>query len=249
MKKSVFYSLLAVFIGVFVFSAYKLGSYWMEKVRSDELLNEASLFVSVVETPEVEQGGGITGDVTDPEKIEVDFEELWAMNRDVVAWIYCPNTKINYPIVQTDDNDYYLNHLLDGTWNGNGSIFMDYENGPDFSDGNTLIYGHRMKTGAMFGEVSNYRYQSFYDEHPYLYIITPTQRYRVDLFAACVVSSVGKIYSLQPSEDVIRDCISRSSFSSSIDYPSGNIVTLSTCTAEAEDKRFVVLGELVPIDN
>ena len=133
MKKSVFYVLLVLFIGVFAFSAYKLGSYWMEKVRSDQALKDATAFVDVVPSP----NNGEDGTQDAPEKIEIDFEQLHALNEDVVAWIYCPGTKINYPVLQAEDNDYYLYRLLDGAENINGSIFMDYRNASDFSDGNT----------------------------------------------------------------------------------------------------------------
>ena len=247
MNKYVFYSLLAIFICIFAFSAYKLGSYWMEKIRSDRLLNSASSFVDVVDDPQ--DDGSQNGTDGDPEQIEVDFAELAKLNDDIVAWIYCPNTQINYPIVQGSDNDYYLYRLLDGSWNVNGTIFMDYRNKSDFSDSNTMVYGHNMRSGAMFNAVIAYKKQSFYDKHPYMYIITPEQKYRLDLFAGCVVPSVSDIYDREPTADVIRSCIANSTFRSTIGYPTHNIVTLSTCTYEYDDARYVVLGELVPIDN
>ncbi|MBE6919531.1 MAG: class B sortase [Ruminococcaceae bacterium] len=250
MKKPVYYTILAVLICVFAFSAYKLGSYWMEKVRSDKVLDDASSFVSGTEDPDgtldTDNDNETQGD---PERIEVDFEAVSELNDDIVAWIYCPNTKINYPIVQGRDNDYYLYRLLDGTWNNNGTIFMDYQNSADFSDPNTLIYGHNMKSGGMFHAVIDYKQQSFYDEHPYMYIMTPEQNYRLDLFAGCVVDSIGDIYDFNPSEDVIKACIANSTFDSPIDYPTHKVVTLSTCTYEYNDARYVVLGELVPLDD
>lgn len=249
MNNYVFYALLVIFIGVFAFSAYKLGSYWAEKVRSDKMMEGASSFVDVnndsAKDDETQKEDG-TGD---PEQIEVDFEALAKLNDDIIAWIYCPNTKINYPIVQGRDNDYYLYRLLDGSWNANGTIFLDFENEDDFSDGNSLIYGHNMKSGGMFHAVIEYKNQSFYDEHPYMYIITPEQKYRLDLFAGCVVPSIGDIYDFNPSESVIKSCIANSTFKSPISYPTHNIVTLSTCTYEYNDARYVVLGELVPLDN
>lgn len=245
-NKIVYYGLLAVLIGVFAFSAYKLGDYWLAKIKSDKLNSELSLFVDVGGQKEEDPSGNEqTGD---PEHIKVDFDALREQYGDIVAWIYCPNTKINYPIVQSYDNDYYLYRLLDGTWNVNGTIFMDYRNEADFSDGNTMIYGHHMKTGAMFGQLNDYKKQSFYEEHPYMYIYTPEQDYRIDLFAACVVESVSDIYSFEPSSEVLWSCINSSTFDADIDYPENRIVTLSTCTYEYDDARYVVLGELVPIE-
>ena len=254
-NKVLYYSVLVVLIGVFVFSAYKLGAYWMEKVRSDQMMDEASQFVDVGgnqnDENDANSGSDEQGDdpnTGDPEQIEVDFAAMAELSDDIVAWIYCPNTQINYPIVQGYDNDYYLYRLLDGTWNANGTIFMDYRNEDDFSDYNTMIYGHHMKTGAMFADLMKYKSQSYYEEHPYMYIYTPEQNYRLDLFAGTVVDCIADIYSYEPSSAVLNDCISRSTFDATLDYPANRIVTQSTCTYEYDDARYVVLGDLVPID-
>ena len=245
MKKSVFYTLLIVLIAVFLFAAYKLGSYWMEKARSDKLLDDASEFVDIVMPEGSSQEGG---DTTAPEKINVDFEALQKLNDDVVAWIYCPDTKINYPVLQTGNNDYYLNHLLDGTYNINGSIFMDYRNESDFTDGNTLIYGHHMQSGAMFASLTKYKDQSRYDAHPYIYVLTPTQNYRLELFAGCIVDCYSPVFSTEMTDDLIAEFMKNSKFDSVVTKPTGPVVTLSTCTYEYDDARFVVLGQLVAID-
>lgn len=247
-NKVVYYVVLAVLVGIFLFAAIKLGLYYMEKVRSDQILNDASQFVDPVNPGGDENADAENTPKGDPEIIDVDFESLYDLNEDVIAWIYCANTKINYPIVQSSNNDYYLYRLLDGTSNSNGSIFMDYRNAADFSDDNTLIYGHNMQTGAMFGNLMNYKRQSFYEEHPYIYIITPDQTYRLDLFAGCVVDSISDVYSKTLSEGQIREMIANSTFNSKISYPTHNIVTLSTCTYEYDDARYVVLGELVPVE-
>lgn len=245
MKKSVFYTLLIVLIAVFLFAAYKLGSYWMEKARSDKLLDDASEFVDIVMPEGSSQEGG---DTTAPEKINVDFEALQKLNDDVVAWIYCPDTKINYPVLQTGNNDYYLNHLLDGTYNINGSIFMDYRNESNFTDGNTLIYGHHMQSGAMFASLTKYKDQSHYDAHPYIYVLTPTQNYRLELFAGCIVDCFSPVFSTEMTDDLIAEFMKTSKFKSTVTDPTGPVVTLSTCTYEYDDARFVVLGQLVAID-
>lgn len=244
-NKIVYYGLLAVLIGVFAFSAYKLGDYWLAKIKSDKLNSELSMFVGLDSTGNGQSGNSENGD---PEHIKVDFESLCAEYEDIVAWIYCPNTKINYPIVQSYDNEYYLYRLLDGTWNVNGTIFMDYRNNADFSDSNTMIHGHHMKTGAMFGQLNDYKKQSFYEEHPYMYIYTPEQDYRIDLIAGCIVESVSDIYDTEPSSSAVWDCINSSTFVADVEYSGGKIVTLSTCTYEYDDARYVVLGELVPIE-
>lgn len=246
-KKIIFYVLLAILIAIFAYSAYHLGSYFWEKYKSDQMLDEASKYVSA-DTGDNQTQGDENVPTGDPDRISVDFDALWELNDDIVAWIYCANTKINYPVVQASDNDYYLYRLLDGTWNSNGSIFMDYENSADFSDKNTMIHGHHMQTGAMFGSLVRYNEQSYYDAHPYIYIMTPTQTYRMDIFAACVVDATADIYDTEPSSDVINSCISKTPFVPNVSYPTHNIVTLSTCTYEYDDARFVVLGDLVPVE-
>ncbi len=243
MKKGLYYGILAVLLIIFLFSAYQIGDYLLEKYRSDQMINSASKFVTV------EQGTATDGKPSgDPERIDVNFEELRKMNSDIVGWIYCANTKLNYPIVQGADNDYYLHRLLDGSWNSNGTIFMDYRNQPDFSDHNTMIHGHHMKSGAMFGELIQYKKQSFYDEHPYLYIMTEQQTYRLNLLAGCVVDSISDIYTTQLTEDMLNSCLSNSTFASQFSYQGGRLVTLSTCTYEYDDARYVVVGELLPVE-
>lgn len=89
--------------------------------------------------------------------MEINFDILKSKNKDIVAWIYSEGTQINYPIVQSKDNDYYLRRLLDGTYNQGGTIFMDYRNNKNFEDYNTIIYGHNMKNNTMFGTLINYK--------------------------------------------------------------------------------------------
>ena len=249
MKKGLFYTLLVVFIAAFAFAAYKLGSYYMEKYRSDEVNKEASQFVDYNSGAEEVDSSVEGAEESTSERIEVDFDALLAINDDINGWIYCPDTLINYPIVQGGDNDYYLTHLIDDSWNANGAIFMDYRNAADFSDSNTLIYGHNMSSGAMFAGLLNYKNQSFYDAHPYLYILTPAQNYRMDLIAGCIVDYRASIYALtSTAADIISDLMANSTFNSDAEYLGGNIVTLSTCASGYSDARYVVLGVLTEIE-
>ena len=109
----------------------------------------------------------------EPVKIQmksIDFEELWALNEDVVAWLELPGTIINYPVAQGKDNNEYLRTLLDGTHHRFGTLFIDYRNEKDFSDENTIIYGHNIKAGDMFSILKNYREQSYYDAVSYTHL-------------------------------------------------------------------------------
>ena len=255
-SKALYYVLLIILLGILVFSAVKIISYLNQKSLSEKQQNAITdEFI----TP-IYNGEGDTTNTDDlssanpsdpqPEQIHVNFEKLTEKYPDVVGYIYGANTGINYPIVQGSDNDYYLNHDYDGNVNNNGSIFMEYLCNSSFGDGNTIIYGHHMKSGLMFAHLENYKNQSYYDAHPYFYIYTPGQNYRLDLFAGCVVNGDADIYSLNPCSDIISDLVAKSTFKSKIGTPTGNIVTLSTCdyTPGYNEANYVVLGQLVPIE-
>lgn len=110
---------------------------------------------------------------------EVDFASLQAINPDVVAWIYVPGTNINYPVVQGDDNETYLNRLFDGTYNASGSIFLDEaDTAPGMVDTQTTLYGHHMNNQTMFYQIDDTRDQAAFDQIEVVYYITPETTYR-----------------------------------------------------------------------
>lgn len=102
----------------------------------------------------------------------VNFLSLEAINPDVVGWIAAEGTEIDYPVVRGKDNDFYLRHLFMGEQNKLGSIFMDYRNHSDFSNKNTIIYGHNMKDGSMFSSLIKYKDQHYYDKFPTMQLYT-----------------------------------------------------------------------------
>ena len=99
-----------------------------------------------------------------PSHNEDFLKDLKRDYKDVKGYIEIKGTNINYPIVQSTDNDYYLNHLPNGEKNKMGSIYLDYRNN-DFEDENTIIYGHNMNDGTMFSELENYKKQDYYEKH------------------------------------------------------------------------------------
>ena len=252
MKKAIFILLIIVLLGVFGYSAYLLGDYYLAKYRSDKCFAQASQHVHVREKPDISKPGqsGESGEEEPAsEGIDVDFEALWQINSDIVAWIYCPGTSINYPVVQSDDNDYYLRRLLDGSRNIGGTIFLDYRCPADFSGSNNIVYGHHMRTGTMFGSLKYYREQSYYDLHPVMYLATPAGQYRVELFAGCTIDAMDNIYSPEPGLEQVERLMGRSDFIPDHEITvDGPILTLSTCSHDFKDARYVLLGKLVPID-
>lgn len=121
--------------------------------------------------------------------LAIDFVELKAVNADAIAWLYCPDTVIDYSVMRADDYDYYLHHLPDGTYNANGSLFLDYNCQSDFSGRLNIIYGHHMNSGKMFASLAGYKEQAYFEEHPYLYLYTEQGNYRVDFLYGCVVGT------------------------------------------------------------
>lgn len=185
-----------------------------------------------------------------PPPIQVDFDALCAQNEDVVAWIYCPDTPINYPVVQSSDNAYYLHRLLDGRKNAAGTLFMDYRNAEDLSDWNSVIYGHNMNNDSMFGSLQDYRDQAYADAHPEIFLLTPEKNYTITVLAGFVTPSDTALYNaLSPDEEeqsrLIEGWLESSDFSSGIEpAPEDRFVTLSTCSYAYSDARYVLVGVL-----
>jgi len=175
-----------------------------------------------------------------------DIEALKTANEDVIAWISIPDTKISYPVLQGDDNDYYLNHTWNKKRNGAGSIFMEYRNNPDFSDFNTIIYGHRMEGESMFHGLHYYEEQEYYEAHKDVYIRTSEGVFCYKIFAAYEGSVTGDSFRLGFSEietrlDFIEYCKDNSFIESDIEVDENSqIITLSTCMERGHDTRFVV---------
>lgn len=181
--------------------------------------------------------------------IKVDFENLLKMNADVVGWIYCENTPINYPLLQSTDNNYYLRRMIDKNYNIAGSVFMDYRCQSDLSSLNTIIYGHNMKNDTMFGTLTDYKEQSYYDEHSILWLLTPKQNYKIDLIAGYVTPSTSDVYkdfyNQNELDKQINASVNKSTFVSGINILEvDRIVTLSTCSYEYSNARYVLIGSL-----
>lgn len=180
----------------------------------------------------------------------VDFDSLRRINSGVVGWIYCEDTSINYPVVQGKDNDYYLDHMFDGQPNGSGAIFLNSRNLADFSDAHTIIFGHNMKNGSMFAGLSQFRDQSYFEEHPRFLLMTPEGNYTMDVFAGVVMGEWDKVWKTSfaddaEMEDWLDEMIRKSEIDSDIvPTAADRILTLSTCTYEYDGARFLVMGVL-----
>lgn len=184
---------------------------------------------------------------------KIDFEGLCEINAQTVGWIYCPDTTISFPVVQGEDNDYYLKHMFNGKANPDGSIFLDSANASDFSDSHSIIYGHHMNSGAMFAPLLEYKKQEFYEEHPQMFLMSPDGDYTVEIFAGYVADVAADAWDIDFStEEEYGEWIEQSASKSWISTgilpdSSDRILTLSTCSYEFDNARFVLLGVLRPV--
>lgn len=240
--------LCIVFLAIAVFSGYQLAGILSEYWEGEQTYHSLEQYVSVTSpTPPVDEEVS-TESVDDTVWPDVDFEALKAINPDIVGWIYLEGTEINYPVVRGSDNSYYLNKLYDGTPNGSGSIFMDYRNEPNFVDKNNILYGHSMKNGTMFTAIKRFKNQAYYDEHPVALLMTPEKNYKVEFFTGYIanVEQDAWDYYFDTEEDFqhwLDSSKSKSTFASEV-VPTvdDEILTLSTCTYEFDNARYVLVG-------
>lgn len=212
------------------------------------------------------------GDVSDneeelPEAVtsapgkSLDWDELHETNPDIYAWIYVPGTSIDYPVLQhPSSNEYYLNHNLDGSYGFPGVIYTENYNSKDFTDPNTVVYGHNMDNTTMFSTLHNFRNPDMVSEPHYIYIYTEDGRTLVyEIYAAYIYPSIHLLLNFDINNDYIyeqylRNISNMDSTSSDlanirhdIDVTvNDRIITLSTCTTDHDSsKRFLVTGVLL----
>lgn len=225
----------------------------LEYYRSAQEQADAEQIASVPdsepdEVPETEEET-----YTDPyagELASIDLEALREVNDDIIGWISIPGTQVSYPLLQSVDNSYYLKHTWKEAYNSAGSIFLECRNAPDLSDFNTIIYGHNMRNGSMFGELKQYRDLEYWKEHPSVYIVNDSGVHRYDIFAAHEAGVRTIIYGLGITEQDTKERFIELAQTSSVIEPGvvptveDKIVTLSTCTGNGYDTRWVVQGVL-----
>lgn len=201
--------------------------------------------VQVTATPEAEPTPVYVDPYADALQ-NMDFAALREKNEDVLGWIVIPGTKLSYPLVQGEDNDYYLDHTWRKNYNSVGAIFMECKCSADFSDYNTIIYGHRMNNRSMFGILLNYKNQSYWEEHPRIYITDDNGSHVYEIFSAHEVELESPIYWLGVTAQEHRQAfidfsVERSVIDTGI-VPTvdDRFVTLSTCTGSGHATRWVV---------
>ena len=175
----------------------------------------------------------------------INLAALRETNPDVLGWIYLPNTLINYPIVQGEDNQYYLNYTWDNKKSVAGAIFLETTNAPDLTDFRSIVYGHNMANSTMFGSLHRYSSKSYWEQYPYVYLVTDEGVLRYDIYSSYKAAVDSKTYALDLEETGKRaSFISLTKDESELDTNimpavTDRILTLSTCMGSSTHRRVV----------
>lgn len=257
--------LLIILIGIVAVWGYRIIVENRANSKYEEIQNtvnsaaeQAETEAVIIETETEEETETETEEVQNafdiPEK-NLDWASLYAENKDIYAWIYIPGTQVDYPVLQSaSDDTYYLNHNIDGSYGKPGCIYTEKINSKDFTNYNTVLYGHNMKNGEMFGCLHDYEDKTFFDENPYVYVYTEEKTYVYEIFAAYTATNAHILntndFSTQEGfadylDNVVYNKALTGNFRNDTRVTSDNrIITLSTCTSNSS-KRWLVQAVLV----
>ena len=264
--------LMLIALVVFIFSGYTLYGFYKEYQKgSNEYDNLESSYASdegesedldALEDEAALQdisGREVANIIWDGKELTVpamknpiDFSELQQVNEDIAGWLRIRALDISYPVVQGEDNDYYLHRTFEKEDNFAGCLFVNCDNDRDFTDQNTIIYGHNMKNGSMFGKLKQFREEETYNKSKYFWMFTPDLIFQYRIFSAMVVNKTGLAYQTFYSDEDFNEWINKAFEGSEVENSGiqvtsdDHVVTLSTCTGD-DSTRFVVMGKLVQI--
>ncbi len=272
MKKVLFIIVIVVLVGVLLFSGYQVYRNLHSYQVVEEYYDTAAQYIvsqaptaapepvnSPTEEPETSVPEMSVAELeTADEPVEtapiaIDFDALLADCPDTVGWLYAPDESINLPVVQGDDNRYYLKRLPDGTYSSGGSLFLDYLNTPDFTDDTSFIYGHNMRNGTMLQPLLEYKKQDHYNSNAIMYLLTPEQNFKIEIFAGILTDLESDVYTFsfgspEEKQAFIDDLVSRSTFTPYyVPDADSALLCLSTCAYDFENARYVVFGKLTEI--
>ena len=264
--------LMLIALVVFIFSGYTLYGFYKEYQKgSNEYDNLESSYASdegesedldALEDEAALQdisGREVANIIWDGKELTVptmknpiDFSELQQVNEDIAGWLRIRALDISYPVVQGEDNDYYLHRTFEKEDNFAGCLFVNCDNDRYFTDQNTIIYGHNMKNGSMFGKLKQFREEETYNKSKYFWMFTPDLIFQYRIFSAMVVNKTGLAYQTFYSDEDFDEWINKAFEGSEVENSGiqvtsdDHVVTLSTCTGD-DSTRFVVMGKLVQI--
>ena len=180
----------------------------------------------------------------------IDIDKLKNEYDEAIGYIEIPNTNISYPIMQGEDNNYYLKHLPNGDSNKIGSIFIDYRNN-EFNDQNTIIYGHNFNNGTMFSDLLNYKADDFYKNHSKYAIYVSDRKMEVEIFGVYVLDVTKEkipinFETLDVFNDYIDKIMENNLIKSNFEINENDrLVSLCTCANGSWKNRLIVVGKVI----
>ena len=245
-KKWVIVVFFLFFLTIFLFSGYKIYTWYNDNKKIENIEDVIVKDTTLIEKKDTEKTENINPpeDVADDywdyikmSLLEVDFNSLRAKNSDTVGWIEVKGTNINYPIVQTTDNSYYLNHAFDKSQNDAGWVFMDYRNDAINFNQNTILYAHSRYNGTMFGSLKNILNSSWYTnkENHIIRLSTPTENTMWQVFSVYTTPKESYYITTTFSDDsAYQEFLNTIKNRSEVEFSgtvntSDKVLTLSTC--------------------
>lgn len=240
--------LIVILLGIAGYSGVKVGTYLYGGYINNKINESLRAEYYDSDSPSNSPGGenSNTGSADPDEGRANKFHRLRGINADIVGWIRIEGTKIDYPVVKGSDNVFYLNRNIKKGWAVRGAIFMDYRNAEGGDDLNTLIYGHHMKDGSMFGSLAKYKDASFYGEHPYIVLDYPGATTKWQIFSVYVSRSEDELVKTafrddEEFADYVLNNAAKSMYDTKVEVVGNEpILTLLTCTYEFDDARLVL---------
>jgi len=242
------YLIMAIAAIVFLYSGFMLAKIYLEYKQGDDIYK--AIANSVLVPVEATVSDSETEEKQLPFKY--DHQALLNINSEGVGYLYIPSINIQLPLAQGSDNDYYLTHAFNRTYNGSGALFEDYRISNGLSATNVIIYGHNMKNGSMFAKLSKYLTPSFYqtEGNDIFYIYTENKLREYKIFSAYISEPISSTYtynftSVSALQEYAKSMKQLSSYNTGVDISSTNqVVTFSTCTGDGT-QRIIVQGTFI----
>lgn len=278
MKKIIYYGLIGVFACVFLISVYFIGDYYLESLSSqsgydtladlveqgkNDMPQETILYVP----PVVDEGIVVPEDPTDPTSSMEDLNEptailpeysgIYLLNTDLVGWISIPDTRVNYPVMQSPDRpDFYLTRDFDGKDNKNGCIYVREQCNVFRPSDNLTIYGHNMRNGNMFHDLHKFRDKSFWEGHRYLTFDTILEHHTYEIVAVfTTTASVGRGFAYhlfvnaateEEFDQYVARCKQLALYDTGVTAEYGDkLISLSTCEYSQVNGRLVLVAKRI----
>ena len=248
---------LFVILGIMLCCIYDISSYLFNSYHNKKLNEDMRELYEIgpVDIEEIENGYKEDENNESEAKVKDDklsnLKALQEINDDVIGWIRITDTNIDYPVVKGVDNEYYLKHNVRKESSQSGSIFMDYRNQGGNRDLNTIIYGHNMRDGSMFEELTNYKKKDFFIEHPIIELTTLDGQTQWQIFSVYISNTNFNYIKTAFSNDeeyldFLTELKEKALYDTDVDITGEDIIlTLSTCTYEFNDARFVIHAKLL----